>query len=126
MPTYIEKQKKNKSKKVKRNVEFCSYGHGELNSKYYVNGRYGLFETIFVSFFSLQRSSFIPLVLPSDNSIIFGQKTLYHPKHERNLDWLYELEEVNRKESVYPENSEVDLCCCPFLKITSKSLKSKK
>lgn len=67
------------------------------------------------------------LVLPSDNSVVFGEKTLFiHPRRERNLDWLYELEETNRYYNNTSSEFDPDFCCCPFLKITSKSLKSKK
>ncbi len=68
-------------------------------------------------------------MLPSDNAVVFGEETLYvNPKRERNLDWLYELEEYNSKFNNVPSQTTdtVDVCCCPFIKITYKAFKSKK
>lgn len=113
--------------KMKRRKQVKFYGDEAVHSRYYVNGRYGSF--IFPNFrfcfnFNIQVFHY-STVLPSDASIIYGQKTLYiYPKREQNLDWLYELE-ADDEERNKAEQTDYDLCCCPFLKITSKSLKSK-
>lgn len=117
--------------KTFKTVELSPYGGEEENSKYYFDGRYGRFGFSVVIYelcaILIENSSF-DSVLPRDGSVIFGEKThqTNDEKFEQHLDWLYELEENNSRSNSASGSTEVDLCCCPFLKITSKSLKSKK
>lgn len=94
----------------------------------YTKCRYGCgkFRSISVVPIIMLASLPFAIVLPTDTSIIFGEKTLYiQPERPRHLDWLHELEEDNKRH-IAVESMDYDLCCFPFLRVTSKSLKSKK
>lgn len=115
-----------KDKKVQQETKKNMKVYSNISKRHdpgYVDGRYGWLFQVFIQPILIL---YVLVVIPSDNSVIFGEKTLtMQPQVERRLDWLDVLEKSNKQRQKSSESLVYDICCCPF-QITFKSFKSKK